>query len=90
MKHRYVTMNSQGRITLTAATRKALGLIGDDQFIEEVRDGEIVLRPTVSVERADAWAYTPEHREAVRVAQTQTPVRLTEAELVDLIDKASA
>lgn len=55
-------MNAQGRLTVPADARKALGLDGETQFQAEVRDGALLLRPAVLVPREDSWAYTPEHR----------------------------
>jgi antitoxin PrlF len=71
MKMKLVTMNSQGRVTVSAQTRKALGLEGESQFIEEIHDGAIVLRPAAVVPKEDAWAYTPEHRTALAEALSQ-------------------
>jgi bifunctional DNA-binding transcriptional regulator/antitoxin component of YhaV-PrlF toxin-antitoxin module len=57
-----VAMNAQGRLTVPAEARKALGLVGEAQFEAEVRDDGLLLRPAVLIPREDAWAYTPEHR----------------------------
>lgn len=57
-----VGMNAQGRLTVPAEARKALGLVGEAQFEAEIRDDGLLLRPAVLVPREDAWAYTPEHR----------------------------
>ena len=54
-----VAMNAQGRLTVPADARKALGLVGEAQFQAEVRDEGLLLRPAVLVPREDAWAYTP-------------------------------
>lgn len=67
-------MSSSGRLTLPAKVRRQLGL--DDQAEVEVevdRDGDaIVLRPVAVLRREDAWAYTPEHREALARAHADS------------------
>lgn len=62
MRSTAVSMNAQGRLTVPADARKALGLDGEAQFQAEIRDGGLLLRPAVLVPREDAWAYTSEHR----------------------------
>ncbi len=57
-----VIMNGEGRLTVPAAIRKALGIEGEAPFEVEVAGDAILLRPAVVVPREDAWAYTPEHR----------------------------
>jgi bifunctional DNA-binding transcriptional regulator/antitoxin component of YhaV-PrlF toxin-antitoxin module len=57
-----VSMNAQGRLTVPADARKALGLEGEAQFQAEIRDGGLLLRPAVLIPREDVWAYTQEHR----------------------------
>jgi AbrB family looped-hinge helix DNA binding protein len=62
MRSTAVSMNAQGRLTVPAEARKALGLDGETQFQVEISDGGLLLRPAVLIAREDAWAYTPEHR----------------------------
>lgn len=62
MRSTAVAMNAQGRLTVPAEARKALGLVGEAQFEAEIRDDGLLLRPAVLVPREDAWAYTPAHR----------------------------
>jgi bifunctional DNA-binding transcriptional regulator/antitoxin component of YhaV-PrlF toxin-antitoxin module len=69
MKAMSVAMNAQGRITVPADARKALGLTGEAQFQAEIRDEGLLLRPAVLVPREDAWAYTPEHRKLLAQAR---------------------
>lgn len=77
-----VAMNGEGRITIPAAARRQLGLDGEAQFQAEVRDGALVLRPTVLIPREDVWAYTPEHLKRVASARREDLGRqLTEADL---------
>lgn len=57
-----VVMDPSGRLTLPAEARRELQLEGEIQFVVEVGEGEIVLRPGVTIARKDAWAHTPEHR----------------------------
>jgi hypothetical protein len=47
---------------MPAEARRELRLKGEIQFVVEVREGAIVLRPAVTIAREDAWAHTPEHR----------------------------
>lgn len=71
MKSTAVSMNAQGRLTVPADARKALGLDGEAQFQAEIRDGGLLLRPAVLVPREDAWAYTPEHRALLAKAREE-------------------
>ncbi|MCL4434979.1 MAG: AbrB/MazE/SpoVT family DNA-binding domain-containing protein [Actinobacteria bacterium] len=61
---RTITLNENGRITLPAPIRHALGLEGESELTVEVDTDQdaIILRPAVVLRREDAWAYTPEHR----------------------------
>jgi bifunctional DNA-binding transcriptional regulator/antitoxin component of YhaV-PrlF toxin-antitoxin module len=83
-------MNAQGRLTVPAEARKALGLVGEAQFEAEVRDDGLLLRPAVLVPREDAWAYTPAHRALLAQAledSAQGRVReMSEDALRDLAD----
>ena len=63
-----VDVNRQGRMTLPAKVRAALGIEGEAQVELELEDGSARLRPTVVVPREDAWAYSREHMELVRRA----------------------
>ena len=58
-----VLMDRSGRLTMPAEARRGLQLEGEIQFVVEVGEGEIVLRPAVTIAREDAWAHTPKHRE---------------------------
>lgn len=90
MKSTAVAMNAQGRLTVPAEARRALGLAGEAQFEAEVRDNVLLLRPALLIPREDAWAYTPEHRAMVARARddvTHGRVRkLSEDELRELAD----
>lgn len=63
-----VELNAQGRMTLPAKVREALGIRGRSQLALEVVDDQVRLRPTVVIAREDAWAYTKEHMDRVRRA----------------------
>jgi AbrB family looped-hinge helix DNA binding protein len=63
-----VEVNAQGRMTLPAKVREALGISGRSQLAVEVIDDQVRLRPTVVIPREDAWAYTKQHMEMVRRA----------------------
>ena len=58
-----VVMDPAGRLTMPAEARRELHLDGEIQFMVEVGDGAIVLRPALTIAREDAWAYTAEHRQ---------------------------
>ncbi len=57
-----VALSREGRVTLPAKMRRALGLDEGSELFVEQRNGTIVLRPAMRVPRDDAWAYTAEHR----------------------------
>ena len=84
-KRKLVAMKADGRITLPARARRALGVQGETQFEVEVKRDAIVLRPAVVLPREDAWAYTPEHRRLLersrRDARAGRVRRLTERDL---------
>jgi antitoxin MazE len=63
-----VEVNSQGRLTLPAKVREALGIKGGSQLALEVVNDQVRLRPTVVIPREDAWAYAKEHMDRVRRA----------------------
>lgn len=90
MRPTAVAMNAQGRLTVPAEARRALGLVGEAQFQAEVSEEGLLLRPAVLVPREDAWAYTPEHRSRLARARedsAQGRVReLGEKDLRDLAD----
>ena len=50
---------------MPAEARRDLQLDGEVQFVVEVGDGTIVLRPAVTIAKDDAWAHTAEHRQLV-------------------------
>lgn len=80
-----VTMTSDGRVTIPATARRELGVEGEAQFEVDVEREAIVLRPAVVLRRADAWAYTPEHRRLLGRAHADSREgrvrRLTESQL---------
>lgn len=85
-----VLMSKGGRLTVPAEARAALGLDEETEFEVEV-DAEsdtLILRPVVILRRVDAWAYTPEHRDLLTSAHTDSRegrVReMTEQALLDL------
>lgn len=89
MPRRIVSMTPTGRITVPAAARKELGISGETEFAVEVEGDALVLRPAVVLPRADAWAYTAEHRrrlaEAHRDSREGRVRKLTESQLERLI-----
>jgi bifunctional DNA-binding transcriptional regulator/antitoxin component of YhaV-PrlF toxin-antitoxin module len=85
-----VSMKADGRLTVPASARRALGLEGETQFQVEVNGDSLVLRPAVVLPREDAWAYTPEHRELLERAHRDSRegrVReMTEQDLIRLAE----
>jgi bifunctional DNA-binding transcriptional regulator/antitoxin component of YhaV-PrlF toxin-antitoxin module len=63
-----VPMCSFGRLSIPAAARRALGIVGEAEFDVEVVDDRIVLRPSAGPLDNDDWAYTPRHRRLLRRA----------------------
>ncbi len=63
-----VTMHADGRLTVPASARRALGIQGETQFQVEVSDGVLVLRSASAIPGEDAWAYTEKHRRQVKQA----------------------
>jgi bifunctional DNA-binding transcriptional regulator/antitoxin component of YhaV-PrlF toxin-antitoxin module len=86
-----VSMSADGRLTVPASARRALGLDGEAQFEMEVEHDSLVLRPAVVLAREDAWAYTPGHRRLLEQAHRDSRegrVReMTEEELLTLTDE---
>ncbi len=86
------TMSRNGRLTVPAEVRAALGLGLDDETEFEVEvdtaSDALILRPVVVLRREDAWAYSPEHRALLEQAHDDSRdgrVRqITEQELLDL------
>jgi bifunctional DNA-binding transcriptional regulator/antitoxin component of YhaV-PrlF toxin-antitoxin module len=87
---RIVTMNTSGRLTLPAETRRALGLEGSAEFEVEIdpESDALILRPAIVLRREDAWAYTPEHRALLAKAHKDSREgrvrRMTESQLLKL------
>lgn len=63
-----VSMNSQGRMTLPADVRRALGIEGEATLLVETEGDRVILRRGAVVPAEDAWAYTPEHRALLKRA----------------------
>jgi AbrB family looped-hinge helix DNA binding protein len=63
-----VEVNAEGRMTLPAKVREALGISGRSQLALEVVGDQVRLRPTVVIPREDAWAYTKQHMDKIRRA----------------------
>lgn len=83
-------MSRNGRLTVPAEARTALGIDEEAEFEVEVDldSDALILRPVVVLRRADAWAYTPEHRELLGRAHADSRAgrvrTMTEQELIDL------
>ena len=93
---RTISMSPNGRLTLPAEARRALGLEGETEFEVEV-DAEkdvFVLRPILQLRREDAWAYTPEHRALLARAHADSREgrvwTLSEEQLIAIAEAADA
>lgn len=69
-----VSMSRSGRLTLPAEVRRRLQLEDSTEFEVEVDSSTdtIILRPALVLRREDAWAYTPEHREVLACAHSDS------------------
>ena len=70
MPDAYARIDARGSVTIPAAIRKALGLRPGEQVrIEaEPKTGIITIHPQVSVDREQAWFWTPEWQKAEKEA----------------------
>jgi AbrB family looped-hinge helix DNA binding protein len=59
-----ITMSREGRLTVPAEARRALGLHDETEFEFEVdEDGDaLLLRPVLRVSRRDAWEFSADER----------------------------
>jgi bifunctional DNA-binding transcriptional regulator/antitoxin component of YhaV-PrlF toxin-antitoxin module len=93
---RTISMSPNGRLTLPADARRALGIDGETDFevAVDVEKDELILRPVLALRREDAWAYTPEHRE--RLARAHADSRegrvwsMSEEDLIAYAEAAEA
>jgi antitoxin PrlF len=66
------TLRAKGQLTLPDEIRKALKLQEGDQLEAEVTEtGEVILRPLATVDRSQAWFWTPEWQAGEREATEQ-------------------
>lgn len=90
MARTLVAVNAQGRVTLPAAVRRKLHITDGSQLEVAVENDRIMLRPAQVIPAEDAWAYTPEHRAAVRRALEDVKAgrvfRLSWKELERIVD----
>jgi antitoxin PrlF len=67
-----VTLRAKGQLTLPDDVRKAANLQEGDLIEAEVTDkGEVILRPLATVDRSQAWFWTPEWQAGEREATEQ-------------------
>ena len=87
MPRTVVAMNDQGRITLPAQIRRALGLHQGSQLDVKVTDDVIELRRSAVIPEEDRWAYTPEAIASLKRALADVKAgrvfEMTEAQLRD-------
>ena len=66
------TLRAKGQLTLPDDVRKAANLQEGDLMEAEVSDsGEVILRPLATVDRSQAWFWTPEWQAGEREATEQ-------------------
>jgi antitoxin PrlF len=66
------TLRAKGQLTLPDEVRKAAKLQEGDLIEAEVtEDGEVILRPLATVDRSQAWFWTPEWQAGEREATEQ-------------------
>jgi antitoxin PrlF len=66
------TLRAKGQLTLPDDVRKAAKLQEGDLIEAEVTDnGEVILRPLATVDRSQAWFWTPEWQAGEREATEQ-------------------
>src|SRR5215218_7573285 len=67
-----VTLRAKGQLTLPDDVRKAAKLQEGDLIEAEVTEnGEVILRPLATVDRSQAWFWTPEWQAGEREATEQ-------------------
>ena len=67
-----MTLRAKGQLTLPDEVRRAAKLQEGDLIEAEVtEDGEVVLRPLATVDRNQAWFWTPEWQAGEREATEQ-------------------
>lgn len=66
------TLRAKGQLTLPDDVRKAARLQEGDLLEAEVSEtGEVILRPLATIERSQAWFWTPEWQAGEREATEQ-------------------
>jgi antitoxin PrlF len=67
-----MTLRAKGQVTLPDEVRKAANLHeGDLIEVEVTESGEVILRPLATVDRSQAWFWTPEWQAGEREATEQ-------------------
>ncbi|HEX6674574.1 MAG TPA: AbrB/MazE/SpoVT family DNA-binding domain-containing protein [Actinomycetes bacterium] len=66
------TLRAKGQLTLPDDVRKAANLQEGDLIEAEVSEtGEVILRPLATIDRSQAWFWTPEWQAGEREANEQ-------------------
>jgi AbrB family looped-hinge helix DNA binding protein len=63
------TISYKGQVAIPKEIREALHIKAGDQVTFKVDKGKIVLEPTLSVPRSQAWFWTPEVQEKLKKAE---------------------
>jgi bifunctional DNA-binding transcriptional regulator/antitoxin component of YhaV-PrlF toxin-antitoxin module len=86
MPMKTIQMAADGRLTMPAAARRALGIEGAAHLVVDVREGaEIVLRPAEVHLRDDSWMREPEVKSLLERARRSGTVEVTADEIKALI-----
>lgn len=73
----FVTIRDRGQISIPSAIRKAYQLDEPGAQVEIIeREGEIVLRPKLPVDAAQAWFWTQDWQEGERQADVEAAAGL--------------
>ncbi|OHB98118.1 MAG: hypothetical protein A2W74_03800 [Planctomycetes bacterium RIFCSPLOWO2_12_38_17] len=62
------TISYKGQVAIPKEIREALHIKAGDQVTFKLDKGKIVLEPTLSVPRSQAWFWTPEVQEKLKKA----------------------
>jgi AbrB family looped-hinge helix DNA binding protein len=64
-----LTVSSKRQIAIPKDVCKELRIKEGDQLILEVREGKLVLEPSINIPRSQVWFWTPEVQEKIKKAE---------------------
>lgn len=71
MKPEISRIKKKGQFTIPAHVRESLHLSENDQLEVTVNDGEIILKPVITIPREQAWYWTNEWQKEERQAELE-------------------